>query len=138
MSGLSLESLDILLVEDQPENRFCLKVMLDHIGVRSVTEAANGADALKALQDMKPGLVMCDWNMPGMDGISLMKEIARKGYDLPFLMVTGRGNTAFSKLAVEGPINAYLSKPFTPEQLEAKIRALLYKKGMPDPSGSHG
>lgn len=124
-----LETIRVLLVEDDYEGRALLRVMLQQIGITHVVETRGGNDAL-AFLDAHPGetdIILCDWNMPGMDGPGVLSRVRARETYIPFLMITGRGDIASVTEARAFGIDAYIRKPFFPNLLEAKIRAVLHK-----------
>lgn len=70
-------------------------------------------------------MVVCDWNMPNMNGIDFLKHVRKTRPDLPFLMMTARSDKESLIAAKEAGVNAFLRKPFTPAQLEAKVSNLV-------------
>lgn len=123
----SLDSLRVLIIEDQREVRQLLRSMLKELRIDQVFEAANGREGLRFLDDAPEmvDVVVCDWNMPGMSGIELLRQLRTVSADLPFVMITGRADRTSVLEAKAAGVNSYISKPFSLAQVEAKLRALL-------------
>lgn len=125
--------LRVLIVDDQADARALLRVMLTEFGVTQIYESTDGRDALTFI-DVAPDmidLIICDWNMPKMTGIELIRQLRSVYPDTPFLMVTGRKDMDSVVEAKASGVTAYICKPFSPAQLEVKIRVMLQKgKGL--------
>lgn len=129
-SVINLSDLKILLVEDQPEAQALLRNMLMELGVTQIFQAADGREALSFIDsafDMID-MVICDWNMPNMSGVELLRQLRTVDPDIPFLMVTGRGDMESVVEAKSSGVTGYIRKPFSPAQIEAKIRVILQRK----------
>lgn len=126
------DTLKVLLVEDDTEGRTLLRIMLGQIGISHVIETRNGQEALDLIKSVPDGidLILCDWNMPGMDGPTLLQHVREHETYIPFLIITGRGDIASVSKAKEFGLDGYLRKPFFPTLLEAKLRAILHKMAM--------
>ncbi len=97
-------------------------------GACEVIEAADGAAALGALRGAEFDLVLCDINMPGMDGLTLVRsarEDATIAADLPIVMITTEGGLEKVEEALASGATDYLRKPFSSEQLQTKIASWL-------------
>lgn len=124
-----LDRFRVLIIDDHYEARAMLKNMLVEIGMTQVFEAADGRDGLKFVDsafDMVD-MIVCDWNMPNMDGIQLLRQIRTVDSRMPFLMVTGRGDISSVSEAKSAGVTAYILKPFSLTQLEAKLRVVAAK-----------
>lgn len=123
------DQLKVLIVEDQAEARSMLKNMLALIGVHQIFEAADGKEALSFIDGAFDfiDMIICDWNMPNMDGGELLRQVRSTGENIPFLMITGRGDKESVLQAKESGVSGYIRKPFSSIQLEAKLRVLVHK-----------
>tara|TARA_B100001013_G_C24399201_1_gene359276 strand:- start:112 stop:507 length:396 start_codon:yes stop_codon:yes gene_type:complete len=123
------EDLKILVVEDETEARSMLCNMLAELGASQVFEAADGREAVEFIDSRFDfiNLIMCDWNMPGMTGVELLRQLRKIDPSLPFLMITGRSDEDSVLEAKSSGVTAYIRKPFSSKQLEAKLRIILYK-----------
>jgi phosphate regulon transcriptional regulator PhoB len=116
----------ILVVEDEPDIRKLVNYNLAQEHYK-VIEAEDGEQALKAIQRDKPHLVVLDLMLPGLSGIELCK-ILRERSDtakLPILMLTAKAGEADRVVGLEMGADDYLSKPFSPRELVARVRAIL-------------
>ncbi|MFN3701085.1 MAG: response regulator [Alphaproteobacteria bacterium] len=122
-----IEDLKILLVEDQSESRALLRNMLSELGISQVFDASDGRQALSFLDNAFDfvDVVVCDWNMPNMSGVELLRQLRTVNTDTPFLMVTGRADMASVMEAKSSGVNGYIRKPFSLSQLEAKLTILM-------------
>jgi len=113
----------ILTVDDMATMRRIIKSILNQLGYHNVDEAENGKDALSKLKQNKYDLVLLDWNMPEMDGITLLKEIRNDPQlkDIPVIMVTAEAKKENVLLAIQSGANNYIVKPFTAETLKEKL-----------------
>ena len=116
----------VLIVDDSTTMRMILRTHLKKLGF-AVTEAGNGREALLCLKAMaKADLVLVDWNMPVMDGVSFVRAVrAEPSYaSLPLMMVTT--NTELSQVAeaLEAGANEYIMKPFTGAMIRDKLELL--------------
>ena len=120
----------ILVVEDEPDIRELLDFSISRSGF-SVIEAETAEDALKVLDRGTPELIIIDWMLPGMDGIDLAKQLRSDELtkDLPIIMLTARGEEADKLRSFEVGIDDYVTKPFSPKELVARIKALLRRTG---------
>lgn len=127
----SIGDLKVLIVEDQPEARTMIKNMLINLEVNQVFESADGREALKFMDSAYElvNLVICDWNMPNMSGVEFLRQLRTVDPDIPFLMVTGRADMESILEAKSSGVTAYVAKPFSAQQLEAKLRAIIYQMG---------
>ena len=124
-----LDKIKVLIIEDRQDARLLLKNMLTEIGVTQIFEASDGREGMRFL-DMAfdfVDIVLCDWNMPSMDGLSLLKQLRSVNGELPFLMITGRGDMSSVYEAKGAGVNGYILKPYSLGQLEAKLRIVTAK-----------
>lgn len=122
-----VDHLKVLVVDDQPEIRSLVREVLLDAGITQVFEAADGRAALQFVDadfDMVD-LIICDWNMPGLNGIDFLRQIRSVFPDLPFLLVTGRCDKKSVVEAKMAGVTAYIRKPFSPGQLEGKLRIMI-------------
>jgi two-component system chemotaxis response regulator CheY len=115
-----------LVVDDSRTIRAFLKEQLRSLGFE-VAEAGDGLQALNRLKDMSQvDLVLVDWNMPEMDGLSFVRAVrAKPDYAaLPMMMVTTNAELSQVSKALEAGVNEYIMKPFTTDILREKLRLL--------------
>ena len=130
MSAWNPSQLRVMIIDDQAAARGMVKKMLKDMNINQVYEAANGRDGLKML-DTAPDmvdLVICDWNMPTVTGIDLLRQVRSVGFEIPFLMLTGRADAESVVEARDAGVSGYIAKPFSRDQLEAKMRIVMSKQ----------
>ena len=125
----------ILAVEDDERIRAAVKLALEDEGW-TVAEAATGEDALAAFQQEPADVVLIDIMLPDIDGFEVCRAI-RRGSDVPIVMVTARDDTHDVVAGLEAGADDYLTKPFAPKELSARIRALLRRARTADVSSPH-
>lgn len=125
----NLTDLRIMVVDDQPDTQKMIKNMLLELGVTQVYTAPDGSKALEFM-DSVPDLVdviMCDWNMPRVTGIEVLRQIRTVYPDLPFLMVTARGDVDSVVVAKEAGVDGYVRKPFSMDELKGKLTKVMMR-----------
>jgi DNA-binding response OmpR family regulator len=122
----------ILAVEDDERIRSAVKLALEDEGW-TVDEAESGEQAIEMFQRSNPDVVLIDIMLPGIDGFELCRTLRRTS-DVPVVMVTARNDTHDIVAGLEAGADDYLTKPFAPKELSARIRALL-RRIRPSPSG---
>lgn len=123
----------ILLVDDSRTIRNIQKNTLKTLGHEDVVEAADGLEALASLAQQKVDLMLVDWNMPNMDGITLIRKVRESDKSTPIIMVTTEAEKSRVIEAVKAGVNNYVVKPFTAETLSDKINQTMAKKAAPAP-----
>jgi two-component system cell cycle response regulator DivK len=116
----------ILVVEDQEDNRRIMRDLLTSAGYE-VMEAVTGEDGVTAAESHRPDLILMDIQLPGLDGYEATRQI-KANPDLehiPIIVVTSYALSGDDVKAFESGCNAYVSKPFSPRELLAKIREYL-------------
>jgi DNA-binding response OmpR family regulator len=113
----------ILLVDDEPDLRAMLRRYLQAEGFE-VTDAADGEAALSRLRGSTPDLILLDVAMPGKDGFTVLQEIRRTS-DVPVIMLTARAEEVDRVVGLTIGSDDYVTKPFSPRELVARIRAVL-------------
>lgn len=122
--------LKVLIVDDQPDIRMLIASVISELGVPFILEASNGHEALQymSVDSSLINMIICDWNMPVMNGFDLLKEVRAIKPEIPFVMLTSRNDEGSVLGAINLGVSAYVSKPFKPEQLEKKLRVLLTRE----------
>ncbi|MDE7168929.1 MAG: response regulator [Mucispirillum sp.] len=117
----------IITVDDSSTMRRIIKNTLQKLGFDSVLEAGNGVEGLEVMSKNKVDMIVTDWNMPEMDGLSFVKAVRAKDEykDLPILMITTEAAKEDILTALRSGVNNYVVKPFTPETLQEKVFKLL-------------
>ena len=113
----------ILIVDDFSTMRRIIKNLLRDLGFNNTSEADDGSSALVALRAGDFDFLITDWNMPGMQGIDLLKEVRAdaKLANIPVLMVTAEARRDQIVEAAQAGVNGYVVKPFTAATLKEKI-----------------
>ncbi len=124
--AIPLSNLRVLLVEDSPQAMKLLKMVLGGVGVHQVYTAPDGRVAQTFLDEAPEliDLIVCDWKMPRMTGLELLQQVRSTYPDMPFMMLTGKTDLQSVKAAREFGVDAYVAKPYSPQQLEQKLVAL--------------
>ena len=117
----------ILVVDDDPQIRDVLSMALERAGFDAVL-ARDGAEGLSQARAISPALAVLDIGLPEMDGLELCKAI-RKDSDLPILFLTARDDEVDRILGLELGGDDYVTKPFSPRELVARVRAILKRAG---------
>lgn len=125
----------ILVVEDEEDIRELLKYNLEKEGYQ-VFRAATGEEALKAVRDRRPDLILLDLMLPGIDGLEVCRRIKGDPQDrhLPIIMLTAKGEETDIVTGLELGADDYVTKPFSPRVLLARLRAALRRRSQPLPA----
>ena len=121
----------ILTVEDDERIRTAVRMALEDEGW-NVVESESGEDALVLFDEQPSDVVLIDLMLPGIDGFELCRSIRRTS-DVPILMVTARADTHDVVAGLEAGADDYVTKPFQPKELSARIRALLRRARSSEP-----
>lgn len=123
----------ILIADDDPHILDVVYFALEHAGM-NVRIARNGAEALKLFQQIAPDLMVLDIAMPEMDGLAVCRQI-RKSSEIPILFLTSHDSEIDRVLGLELGGDDYVTKPFSPRELVARIRAILKRTASPASNG---
>ncbi|MCA9955529.1 MAG: response regulator transcription factor [Anaerolineales bacterium] len=113
----------ILIVEDEVRIVRTLRLYLEQAGF-AVTAVHDGAQAIPAFRQERPSLVLLDLNLPGQDGLDVCRSLRRLG-DVPIIMLTARTEEMDRLIGLELGADDYISKPFSPREVVARVRAVL-------------
>ena len=119
-------AIKVLVVDDQLTMRALIRATLQEIGFKEIEDAVDGEEGFRTLVQRPAHLVISDFNMPKLDGLSFLRavrahEATRK---TAFIMLTGRADRELVQRAVQFGVNNYLVKPFTTQTLKEKIEAV--------------
>jgi two-component system chemotaxis response regulator CheY len=117
----------ILVVDDFPIMRGIIRRMLTkRFGLTEIFEADDGVKAWNILNETPVDLIICDWNMPNMTGIDLLKKVRgdRRLAHLPFVMVTAEGKKENVIEATKAGVTGFIIKPFTAKDLGKKLKGI--------------
>ncbi len=120
-------NLSFLVVDDFSTMRRIIKNLLHDLGYTNVTEADDGATALPLLKGGQFDFLITDWNMPGMPGLELLRQVRadQRLAKIPVLMLTAEAKREQIVEAAQAGVNGYIVKPFTATTLKEKIDKIL-------------
>lgn len=123
-------NLNILVVEDEDAIREMLVMVLEQANFR-VIEAASAELALSVLAENRIDLLLLDWMLPGISGVELARRLKRDASykDLPIILLTARGEEEDKIRGLEIGADDYVTKPFSPKELQARIKAVMRRSG---------
>ena len=123
----------VLVVDDEPMVREVVARYLELDGLR-VEQAADGTAAAEWLADHRPDLVVLDIMLPGVDGLSILRQLRAAG-DVPVILLTARADEIDRVLGLELGADDYVVKPFSPRELAARVRSVLRRVNAPTSDG---
>ena len=125
----------VMIVEDEQPLVTMLRYNLEKEGF-GVCEASNGEEALVQIAERKPDVVLLDWMLPLVSGIEVCRQLRRspKMRSLPIIMLTARGEEADKIRGLNSGADDYITKPFSPSELIARVRAVI-RRSKPDTTG---
>ncbi len=125
------KNMKILVVDDFSTMRRIIKNLLKDLGFANIQEADDGSTALPMLQQGDFDFVVTDWNMPGMQGIDLLRAIRADANlkHIPVLMVTAEAKKEQIVAAAQAGVNGYVIKPFTAATLKEKLAKIFERLG---------
>jgi two-component system, chemotaxis family, chemotaxis protein CheY len=120
-------TVSVLVVDDQQSMRGICKYILTQLGFTNIIEAKSGRDALGKLEKQSVDLIISDWNMEDIDGLTLLRVIRKhpKTSTMPFIMATGRSDKEQVKEAISSGVNNYIIKPFDAATMKKRIEAVI-------------
>ena len=131
----------ILIVEDEPAIRELLAFNVTQAGFRALC-AEDADSAWQQIHNNVPDLILLDWMLPGISGVVLARQLRADAHtkDIPIIMLTARGEESDKVLGLESGADDYITKPFSPRELMARIRAMLRRHApqMPDEAVAAG
>ena len=124
-----MDNISVLIVDDSSVMRKIVERSLRQAGIEiaQVFEAGNGLEALAVLNTRKVNLVLCDINMPAMDGLEFVKQLpgVENAKGVPVVMITTEGNESHVMQALSAGARGYIRKPFTADQVREHIVPVL-------------
>jgi two-component system phosphate regulon response regulator PhoB len=126
----------VLIVEDEPALVEMLRYNLESEGFE-VASAPDGEEGLAMVEETKPDLILLDWMLPHVSGLEVCRQLrrGRDTRDLPVIMLTAKGEEVDRVRALDGGADDYMTKPFSPGELVARMRALL-RRARPSAAGN--
>ena len=127
--ALMLGARKVLVVDDEYYTRKVIKTLLTSMGVKSIQEAPDGRAGLEIIGTFVPHVVLCDWEMPGLDGPGFVRAVRSPETfpfpDVPIIMLTAHGERSRVIEAARLGINEYLLKPVSSQSLQARLLSVI-------------
>jgi two-component system, chemotaxis family, chemotaxis protein CheY len=127
-----MNSIRALIVDDSSVMRKIVERSLRQAGIElsEVIEAGNGSEALTVLQERQVDIILCDINMPVMDGLEFVKSLSgvKNAKDVPVIMITTEGSESHVVQALSNGARGYIRKPFTADQVKEQVVPVLASK----------
>lgn len=119
----------ILIIEDEPAIQELLAINLKHAGFL-VVRAGSAEEGESAIRVALPDLILLDWMLPGKSGVALAKKLRadERSHDIPIIMITARVHEEDKVQGLEAGADDYITKPFSPKELVARVRAVLRRR----------
>ena len=121
----------VLVADDEPRITKLVAMSLSDEGFRVVT-ASGGEEALRKAEEVRPDIVLLDVVMPDLDGIEVMRQL-REWRPVPVILLTAKGSTADKAKGLDLGADDYIAKPFHPDELAARVRAVIRRSGGAEP-----
>jgi two-component system chemotaxis response regulator CheY len=118
-----------MLVDDSRTIRKIQMRTLEQLGHTEIVEAEDGVQAFAKFKQDVPDLILIDWNMPNMDGLTLVQKIREANKTIPLIMCTTEAEKSRVLEAIKAGVNNYIVKPFTADSLGEKITQTMAKAG---------
>jgi len=112
-ADMDVSRLSVLVVDDNENFQVILRTIFRGLGCPNIRLVGSGAEGLDALERAEPQLIIVDWRMQGMDGLTFVRAVREKGCSVPIVMISGYGEPGFADQAVAAGVNAFLEKPIT-------------------------
>lgn len=129
MSDTDQNDINILIVDDYALTREMVRSILRNVGYKNITQAVNGRMAVTDISEAEIiyDLIICDWNMPGLTGLDVLKKVrgTEETKNVPFLILTAEAEKEKVTAAINNGVSDFLLKPFTPGILIEKVKQLL-------------
>lgn len=128
---IAWHTMQVLVADDSKDMRQLIKDMLKEIGVKQIFEAEDGREALRRSTQTgedRPDIIVCDWDMPHLSGIDLLRELRKNTSHQIFVMATSHKDVESVKLARAAGVDGYIIKPFSANQLRNKIVSILTQR----------
>lgn len=126
-------ALQVLLVDDDAELRDLLRKFFQQRGI-AFSILHDATNLARRLERERPSIIVLDLMMPGVDGLTALKQLRARGDTIPVIMLTARAEGVDRVLGLELGADDYLGKPFMPQELLARIHAVLRRQGPPPPA----
>ena len=124
-----LSGLTVLLVEDEYFALRLERMVLKQLGIERVVVAEDGAEAARLIGERDDfDMIVSDWNLPHHSGLDLLRLARGRSASVAFVMVTGKNTAVSVRQASNEGVDAYLVKPFTPEQMKKQILSALARR----------
>lgn len=125
---MSLTTKKILIVDDEQSIRTLLEYNLKQEQYETIS-AADGEEAVHKTESEQPDLILLDLMLPKMDGIDVCKTLRQRGIETPIIMLTAKGDELDKVLGLEIGADDYMTKPFSPREVVARVKAVLRRTG---------
>jgi two-component system chemotaxis response regulator CheY len=126
-----IQSLSVLVVDDNPFMRKTIRVLLANVGVKTMYEAVDGISGLEAIRTVAPDIVVVDWEMPLLNGAELVRIVRSPGVfpmpDIPIIMLSGHGERWRVMQAARLGVNEFLIKPVSAQALLDRLISIVAK-----------
>lgn len=122
-----IEKCVVLIVDDMQAMRMMVKTSLKHMGFRHFAESPNGYEASKRLKLMNVDLIICDYDMPEMNGLELLNDVrlSERHKNTSFVMLTANSTADLIHKCISAGVDGYIVKPFQPMGLCKKVNSML-------------
>jgi len=121
----------VMLIDDSKTMRNIQRSVLNQLGEHEYEEASDGNDALSKIAAFAPDLILVEWNMKEMDGLTFVKRLRQTNKTTPVIMVTTETERSRVVEAIKAGVNNFVVKPFTPDLLSQRIDETLSKHAPP-------
>jgi DNA-binding response OmpR family regulator len=113
----------VLIADDDPDIRMLVRLRLERSGY-TVIAANDGLEALELAAGCDPDLAILDVSMPGLSGVEVTRALRERNATFPVILLTAHAREADAAAGADAGANAYVTKPFSPQELESRVRAL--------------
>lgn len=118
------KNIRVLVIDDAESMRKVLVAILKSFGISRIFEANNGESALNLINEKEFDVIICDWEMPKMNGLDLFIEVQKKTAPPPFILLTSTAEIEKVKTAIKHGVQHYIVKPIKPETISKELKSI--------------